>query len=219
MSAHIDELVARMPILLPLAPQLEKAVSCMRDTYLSGGKIMTCGNGGSAADSEHIVGELMKGFLLKRPLLQTEKDALEAGGCPSGLVARLQRAVPAISLVSGVSLPTAFANDVDSQAIFAQQVFGLGRREDTLIAISTSGNSVNVLYAAHVARAMGIRVIGLTGNRPNRIEKLADIAIKAPAVSTPEIQEIHLAVYHALCAELEARLFENAHAYRQPGAR
>lgn len=207
MPDHIGELLARLPELVPLEATLYAAVDAMSQAYGAGGKIMVCGNGGSAADAEHIVGELMKGFLLGRALPDAERERLKAAGCPAALADRLQLAIPALSLVAGISLPSAFANDVDAEAVFAQQVFGLGRPGDLLFAISTSGNSANVVAAAQVAGAMGIKVLALTGCRRSRLGDLADIAVMAPAESTPRVQELHLAIYHAMCAELEERLF------------
>lgn len=207
MTNHIEALSQRMPPVAPLAQDIENAVAMIVETYKADRKIMTCGNGGSAADAEHIVGELMKGFLLGRELAPEQKQRLLAGGCPREIADRLQKAIPAISLVSGVALPTAFANDVDGLLIFAQQVFGLGKAGDALIAISTSGNSKNVVYAAQTARALGIRIIALTGSRSCVLDDIADVSIKAPSASTPTIQEFHIAIYHALCAESESRLF------------
>lgn len=205
---HLEDLISRIPILQPLLPSLQGALGYMLETYQAGGKILICGNGGSAADAEHMTGELMKGFLLKRPLLQEERELLGEGGCTDEVASALQRCIPAISLVGGVALPTAYANDVDARAVFGQQVFGLGRKGDTLVAISTSGNSANVVFAARVAKGLGIKVVALTGMRESALSALADIVILAPSASTPRIQEYHLAIYHALCAEMERRLFE-----------
>lgn len=207
MPEYIKKLALRMPQLASLVPLMESAVNCLARTYHAGGKIIICGNGGSAADSEHMVGELMKGFMLKRPLCEAEIDKLQEAGCPKEISEKLQHAIPAISLVSGVALPTAFANDVDGKLVFAQQVYGLGKAEDSLVAISTSGNSGNVSHAAQVAKAMGMQVIALTGSKTSKIGNLADIALMAPSDSTPIIQEFHIAIYHAICAELEALLF------------
>lgn len=207
MPNYLSDLVERVPALAPLENDLESAVALMLRTYRQGGKIMTCGNGGSAADAEHIVGELMKGFRLARKLPENERARLIGGGCPPELADLLQRPVPAVSLVSGVALPTAFANDVEGRAVFAQQVLGLGKKEDLLLAISTSGNSANVFMAVQTAKAMGLGAIALTGEKPGRIGETASLAICAPSASTPLIQEFHIAIYHALCSELEERLF------------
>ena len=207
MKNHLRLLLDRLPELAPLENALEATVAALEKAYWAKGKILVCGNGGSAADAEHIVGELMKGFLLRRPLPEKLARKLEANGCPPELCAMLQQGIPAISLVSGVALPTAFANDVAWEAGFAQQVLALGKRGDVLISLSTSGNSKNVIAAMRVARALGLINIGLTGNRDCAMRNLADILIAAPSAQTPEIQEFHLAIYHALCAGLEARLF------------
>lgn len=207
MPDYFSKLIDRIPELAPLESVFEKTISCLEQTYHKGGKIMTCGNGGSAADAEHIVGELMKGFLLKRKLTDRLRRQLESRGCPAELCDLLQKGVPAISLVSGVSLPTAFSNDVCAEAVFAQQVLNLGHAQDVLIAISTSGNSKNVIAAMQIARALDITTIGLTGNRKGQMNNLADILIAVPSSHTPAIQEYHLAIYHAICAELESRLF------------
>lgn len=212
MPSHITELMEREAALAPLREPLEKAAASIVDAVRAGGKLFTCGNGGSAADAEHIVGELMKGFLLKRPLAQEKKSLLLAGGCDPAMVESLQDGVPALSLVAGVSLPTAFTNDVHADYVFAQQLLILGKAPDVLLAISTSGNSRNVLAAASLARALGITVIGLTGSGGGRLDALCDILLAAPSRHTPRIQEFHLQLYHALCAEIESRLFGPAEA-------
>ena len=196
----------------PLAPcraEIDAAFALLRDAVTAGGKILTCGNGGSAADAEHIVGELMKGFHLKRPLDPAEVAALVTACPESGarLAAGLQRTIPAVSLVSQTALITAIANDNDADLIFAQQVLGLGRPGDVLIAVSTSGNSRNVVAAAQVARAFGVKVVALTGAGGGALAPLADVAIRVPATKVPTIQELHLPVYHELCARLEEALF------------
>lgn len=215
MGKYIADLVSRVPELSCLHDDLVRTVEAIAGSYSGGHKVMTCGNGGSAADAEHIVGELMKGFLLERKLEKHEINSLLARGCPRELAEKLQMGIPAISLVSGVSLPSAFANDVCAQAIFAQQVFNLGKAKDVLLAISTSGNSRNVLAAAHVARAMDITVIGMTGERPGRLGRLSDITLRAPSALTPRIQEFHVCMYHAICADLEDKLFQPAESGRQ----
>lgn len=207
MKNHLQRLLDRLPELAPLERALEEAVAALERTFRDNGKILVCGNGGSAADAEHIVGELMKGFLLRRPLPEKLSRKLIENGCSPELCAMLQEGIPAISLVSGVALPTAFANDVAWEAGFAQQVLALGRPGDVLVSLSTSGNSKNVIAAMRVARATGLINIGLTGTRDCAMRSLADVLIAAPSAHTPEIQEFHLAIYHALCAELEARLF------------
>lgn len=206
-NTHLDTLVNRLPELAPLTPLLDEAVQIMRFTYNRGGKIITCGNGGSAADAEHIVGELMKGFLLKRPLPDEIKNRLKNAGCCPEVYDHLQSPIPAISLVAGIALPTAFANDVNGVLNFAQQMLGLAKKDDTLLAISTSGNSPNVIYAAQTAKALGIKIISLTGKKDSKLSAISDLTIRAPSTETPFIQEYHVAIYHALCAQLEYLIF------------
>lgn len=205
----IQDLIRRYPQLAAIAPKIKKAGTLLLDCTQKGGTVFLCGNGGSAADAEHIVGELMKGFLVPRPLLQEQQQKLRQAFAENGeaLGRHLQRAVPAVSLVSGVALPTAFANDVAAEYGFAQQIFGLGRQGDVLWGLSTSGKSVNIIHAFRVARAFGLKTLGLTGRDGGDMAPLCDVEIRVPAVSTPEIQELHLPVYHALCAVLEQELF------------
>lgn len=202
-------LLTRYPVLAPLAEALALAERMLLRTARAGCKILVCGNGGSAADAEHIVGELMKGFRLSRPLTPVQRQALSDAFPEEGpaLADSLQQAVPAVSLVAGVSLPTAFANDVGAVNVFAQQTLGLGRPGDLLWAISTSGNSPNVLAALRVARAFGLSTLGLTGPGGGRMAGLCDVLLAVPGDSTAAIQELHLPVYHALCAALEQALF------------
>ena len=198
----IDELYARYPQLRGCADEIAAAFDLLLACYRNGGKVMTCGNGGSAADAEHIVGELMKKFRQSRAI-----DAEVAAKLPKELAAKLEGALPAVSLVSMSGILTAFANDVAWETAFAQQVYGLGQRGDVLIALSTGGNSANCVNAALVARAKGLTVIALTGANGGRLAELADAAIKVPETETYKVQELHLPVYHALCAALEAELF------------
>ena len=196
-QAHCQQLFQRYPSLQALSLPLVRAFELLREAFCAGGKLLLCGNGGSAADADHIVGELMKGFLLPRPL--------DRPGLPSGL----QGALPAIALTQHSALNTAFGNDADPQLVFAQQVLGLGRPGDVLLGISTSGNSRNVMLAAQTARAVGMRVIALTGQTGGMLASLSDVLLAAPAVSTPEVQEYHLPLYHTLCAMLEEEFFGN----------
>lgn len=170
---------------------------------------MICGNGGSAADSEHIVAELMKSFLRRRPISSEHVAQLEKADQAQGksIATRLQGTLAAVSLASPVSLTTAIANDIDFEMIFAQQVYGLGRPGDVLLGISTSGNSKNVLNAVIVARAFGLKTIVLTGRSGGALAPKADVAIKVPADNIAEIQELHLPVYHWLSTELEEIFF------------
>jgi D-sedoheptulose 7-phosphate isomerase len=205
-----EELFARLPQLLPLREPLEQALVLLERCAQSGHKILLCGNGGSAADADHIAAELMKSFVYRRPIDPALEASLQAQ-CPAqdarGLVAALEAPVAAISLSGQVATLTAFSNDVDYRYAFAQQVYGLGRPGDVLVAISTSGNSANVLHACQVARARGLSVIGLTGTGGGRMRTLCDVALLAPAQQTHLIQELHLPLYHALCLALEERLF------------
>lgn len=192
-----------------LEPVLIQSVTMLAECVRSGRKILVCGNGGSAADAEHIVGELMKGFLLPRRLLPEQITALKAAFpcCGAQLSDGLQRAIPAVSLVSGVSLATAYANDIAAEYVFAQQVFGLGKEGDVLWGLSTSGNSRNVLHAFRVARAFKLKTLGFTGRDGGEMASLCDIEVRVPLADTPMIQEMHLPLYHAVCAELEQLLF------------
>lgn len=186
------------------------AYRALVDTFSGGGKLLTCGNGGSAADSEHIVGELMKGFLHPRPLPAAEKAALtqQAGSLGERIASGLQGALPAISLTSQTALNTAVLNDNDPELIFAQQVYGLGRPGDGLLGISTSGNSLNVVCAVQVAKLKGLRTIALTGRSGGRLLGEVDVCIRVPAERVTEVQEYHLPVYHAICLMLEAHFFD-----------
>ena len=207
----VEELIERYPALAVCREDLRAAVQAICESYAGGHKLLVCGNGGSASDSEHIVGELMKGFLLPRKLGAKEQQAFERA-CPASaayLMENLQGTLPAISLVNSVGLGTAFANDQAPDLVFAQQVLGLGAAGDTLIAISTSGSSRNVLYALDVARAKGLRTIALTGEKGGRMvaEQLAETVIRVPAAETFKIQEYHLPVYHMLCIAAEHEFF------------
>lgn len=205
----IAELVERYPALEGCRTDLETAVEAVIAVYSNGGKLLICGNGGSAADAEHIVGELMKGFLLPRRLSEELKKKLEAV-CPADaeyLYDNLQGTLPAISLVNQIALNTAFANDQAPDLCFAQQVFGMGRKEDALIAISTSGNSANVIYAVKLAKTMGLKTVGLTGEKGGKLKDFCDVCICVPSEVTFKIQEYHLPVYHMLCIAVENEFF------------
>ena len=197
-----DELYVRYPQLTGCKGEIAKAFDLLLTCYRGGGKVLTCGNGGSAADAEHIVGELLKKFRKHRDI-----DSAVAAKLPPELVAKLEGALPAVSLVSMSGILTAFANDVAWEAAFAQQVYGLGNSGDVLIALSTSGNSANCVNAALVARAKGLKVVAMTGAGGGRLGELADAAIKVPESETYKIQELHLPVYHALCSAVEDALF------------
>ena len=200
----------RYPALEICRADIFAAVEEICACYHAGGKLLLCGNGGSAADAEHIVGELMKGFLKKRPLPQTMREKMKTVFPQDAdyFYENLQGALPAVSLVNSVALGTAFANDQAADLVFAQQVLGLGREGDVLLAISTSGNSKNVLYAAKVARVQGLKTIALTGRSGGKLKTVADVTIAAPSDETYCIQEYHLPVYHALCIAAEKEFFE-----------
>jgi len=205
-----EELVRRYPDLAECLPQVRQGIERLAGAFRAGGKLLVCGNGGSAADSEHIVGELMKGFLLPRALPPEMRMRLEAAAPGHGerLAAGLQGALPAISLVSQSALLTAFINDVDPAMVFAQQVYGYGRPEDALLVLSTSGRSANVLNALRVARALGLVTLGLTGKSGGALPELCDVTIRVPFEQVVPIQERHLAIYHAMCAQLEQEFFK-----------
>ena len=196
-------------MLQPCQPELGAALDLLVAAFRAGNKLLVCGNGGSAADSEHIVAELMKGFLKRRPISPAQAAQLEAAGKADGktIAQRLQGALPAISLASPLSLITAIGNDIDFEMVFAQQVYGLGRDGDVLLGISTSGNSRNVSNAVIVAKALGLGTIVLTGRSGGTLAPLADVSIKVPADDIAEIQELHLPVYHWLSTELEEIFF------------
>ena len=207
----INELIERYPALAGCRDDVENAVDAVEKVYRAGGKLLLCGNGGSCADCEHISGELMKGFLKKRPLVDEKKREMRAN-CPEideAVLDKLQDALPAIPLTSLTALNSAFCNDVAPDLIYAQGVLALGKKGDALIAMSTSGNSKNVVEAAKVAKALGICVIALTGESGGRLKEISDFCICAPECETFKVQELHLPIYHYICAEIEARFFEN----------
>ena len=206
---RIEQLILTYPELEACATDIQATFEILRTCYRHGGKLLTCGNGGSAADAEHIVGELMKGYLLKRPIPEEMRLKLASISQQDGdyLANQLQDALPAISLVSQTSLLSAIANDTAADMVYAQQVYAYGREGDVLIGLSTSGNSRNVIYAMQVARAMGLHTIGLTGPTGGVLKPLCDICICVPGESTPVIQERHLPIFHVLCAMLEEEFF------------
>ncbi len=207
---RMEELLTRYPALAVCEDALMDALALMLETYEKGGKIMACGNGGSCADAQHIVGELMKGFLLRRPMTAGQKKAFETalGAEDAELFAsRMQRGIPAVALDGATGLLTAYANDVDADYIYAQQVFAFGGENDLLIGISTSGNSKNVVNAMKAAKALDIKTVALTGAKESKSLALATVAIRVPETETFKVQELHLPVYHYLCAEMEERLF------------
>lgn len=206
---HIDTLINRYPNLIVCKDSVIKSYEILEGSYSKGGKLLVCGNGGSASDSEHIVGELMKEFKLKRKVYAAQAEIMKTIDLELGttLAEHLQGALPAITLTAHSSLITAFMNDSEPVLVFAQQVNGYGNPEDVFMGISTSGNSANVLYAAITAKARGLKVIGLTGAKENRLMKFADVCICVPETQTYKIQELHLPVYHCLCLMLEDKFF------------
>ena len=206
----LSSLLKRYPVLQACEKELSSGLDLLIAAYQGGNKLLVCGNGGSAADSEHLVAELMKGFLKRRPISSAHAAQLETADRTEGkaIAQRLQGALAAISLASPVSLTSAIANDIDFEMIFAQQVYGLGRAGDVLLGISTSGNSKNVSNAVIVAKALGLGTIVLTGQSGGSLAPLADVAIKVPSDEIAEIQELHLPVYHWLSTELEETFFK-----------
>ena len=209
---HIDLLVIRYPKLEKCRQQIIEAYLVLEECYELDGKLLIAGNGGSAADAEHIAGELMKRFKIPRPVPFEFAKRLQDVDSEKGklLAQNLERALMAIPLVAHEALSTAYLNDVDGLGVFAQQLYGFGRQGDVFLGISTSGNSKNVMNAAIVARALGMKVIGLTGNSGGELVKVSDVVIKVPEEETYQIQELHLPVYHCLCLMLEERFFGRA---------
>ncbi len=205
----VDELIERYPILEPGRKDITEAFHILLNCFRGQGKLLIAGNGGSAADAEHIVGELMKGFVLKREIDENLKDKLRNVDYDMGnkLSRKLQLSLPAIALSNHSSLNTAFSNDVDGQLCFAQQVLGYGKEGDVFLGISTSGNSANVLYAAIVAKAQGMKVIGLTGRGGGRLADMADVVVAVDEKETYKVQELHLPIYHCLCLMVESEMF------------
>lgn len=198
---HIEHLLERYPELGFMETAIGHAFEMIKETYENGGKLLICGNGGSAADSDHIVGELMKGFYLQRKLPEEEKAIYGELG------EFLQGALPAIALTQHAALSSAFLNDVEPMMVFAQQVYGYGQPGDLLICLSTSGNSRNVVNAAKTAKAKGMKVLTLTGKDGGELRTLSDECLIAPAEVTAQIQEYHLPLYHTLCAMTEEAFF------------
>jgi len=203
---HVDYLIERIPELSDAKCAIEAAVNALLASYRAGGKVLLCGNGGSAAACEHIAGELLKGFLLRRMPCGEELDRLTAAlGEEDAKL--LQRGIPAVALTAMSGIATAFANDVSPELLFAQEVYALGKAGDVVIGLTTSGNSRNVVRALKTARALGLTAIALTGEGGGACRDCADILIAAPARETYRVQEYHLPIYHAICAEVEAQLF------------
>jgi D-sedoheptulose 7-phosphate isomerase len=206
----INELISRYPTLAACRGDIESALAAIIECYEKGGKILLCGNGGSCADCDHIVGELMKGFLKSRRLGETQKKEMieRCARLDDSLLSGLQGGLPAISLASFTALNTAFCNDENPELIYAQALLGLAKENDILIGISTSGGAKNVNAAAKVALGLGMKVISLTGEKGGALAELATVAIKAPETETFKVQELHLPIYHCLCAAVEEHFFK-----------
>ena len=209
LEIHLNQLIERYPQLIVCREEIIAAYEILEYAYNHGRKLLVSGNGGSASDSEHIVGELMKEFRHKRKVYANQAESLrqidmEMG---KGLAENLQGALPAICLTGHSALSTAFMNDSNADLIFAQQVNGYGKPGDVYLGISTSGNSKNVLYAAITAKSKGLKVIGLTGAKENKLMTFADVCMRVPELETYKIQELHLPVYHCLCLMLEEKFF------------
>jgi D-sedoheptulose 7-phosphate isomerase len=200
----IAELIDRYPVLNSCRDSVGEAFRLLEACYERDGIVYLCGNGGSAADAEHIVGELMKSFAFKRSIPASDRQEVD----DEAISANLEGALRAIALTGHLSLTTAFANDVHPVMAFAQQVYGYGRKGDVLWALSTSGNSENVLHALTVARARGLNCIGMTGQKGGAMRERCDVCICVPETETYKVQELHLPVYHALCRMLEKRFFK-----------
>lgn len=198
----LNELFERYPTLEKCRCAISAAVDMLIAAYVNGGKVLVCGNGGSASDAEHIVGELLKKFKKHRDVPESVAEKLRPE-----LAAKLEGSLPAISLVSMSGIITAFANDVAWETAFAQQVLGLGKPGDVLIALSTSGNSANCVAAAEVMKAVGGKTIAFTGMKESKLSEICDATIRVPETETYKVQELHLPVYHALCAAVEEELF------------
>lgn len=206
---HLQNLIDRYPALNICKTDIYQAYKILEKCFLDNKKLLVCGNGGSSSDSEHIVGELMKEFRLKRQIFGGQAQALQDVDTEMGqiLADNLQGALPAIALTNHSSLTTAYMNDAVPELIFAQQVNGYGVAGDGFLGISTSGNSRNVLFAAVTAKAKGLKIIGLTGQKESKLMKYSDVCIRVPETETYKIQELHLPVYHCLCLMLEDRFF------------
>ena len=201
---HIDDIIIRYPVLDVCHNDIVSSYEILENCFKNGNKLLVAGNGGSAADALHIVGELMKSFVLPRKLSHELCEAIDSN-CEhvDYLKENLQMALPAIALVGEIGLTTAYSNDVTPDLIFAQQVLGYGNAGDVFLGISTSGNSQNIIYAAEVAKAKGMYVIGLTGKTGGSLVGVCDVCIKVTEIETYKVQELHLPVYHAICLEVE----------------
>ena len=206
----LNEMISRHPALADCKKDIREAYIAVINCYSNQGKLLLCGNGGSCADADHIVGELMKSFERKRPIDKNLEGNLKSISGERGafIADRLQSALPAISLNAHSALYSAISNDMDANLVFAQQVAGYGKKNDVLIAMSTSGNSQNIIDAAITAKAKGLTVIGLTGQNGGKMKQYCDITICVPSDSTPEVQEFHQPIYHTICRIVENRFFQ-----------
>ena len=209
LQKQIDLLINRYPQLTVCEESIEKAYSLLEKCYENDNKLLIAGNGGSASDSEHIAGELMKRFKISRPVSSEFSKKLKKIDSVRGesLAKNLEQGLMAIPLVAHEALSTAYINDVDGYGVFAQQLYGFGRQGDVFLGISTSGDSKNIMNAAVVAKALDLRVIGLTGANGGELAKISDVVIKVPETETYMIQELHLPIYHCLCLMLEEHFF------------
>lgn len=203
----LERLLERFEALAPLSKEIWQAYFLLRDCYRKGGKVLVCGNGGSAADAEHIVGELMKGFIKPRKLNENQKSLFSKEKNGEYLSSHLQNALPALALTGHIALSTAFSNDIAADMVFAQQIYGYGKKDDVLIAITTSGNSKNIINAIAVANCLGIKTLGITGENGGKLRKKCEICLCLPESETFAVQELCLPLYHALCAMLEETFF------------
>ena len=207
---YLQQLIERYPRLKSISGDIKAAFDIISESFTLGGKLLIAGNGGSAADSEHIVGELMKSFVKKRNLPDSFKSNIESidPEIAQYLTSSLQPGLPAIALSGHTSLNTAVINDIDGNITFAQQLFGYGKENDVFLGISTSGNAKNVIYAAATSKAKNMKVIALTGNTGGKLKHFSDVSIIVPETETYKIQELHLPVYHCLCLMLEDHFFK-----------
>jgi D-sedoheptulose 7-phosphate isomerase len=206
---YLLELIQRYPKLNAVKDNIAGAYRVLEESFAAGGKLLIAGNGGSAADADHIVGELMKDFVKKRPLPSSFQSRLQeiAPDCAAFIGPKLQQGLPAIALTVHTALATAYLNDIGADTLFAQQIYGYGKEGDVFLGISTSGNSKNIIYAAVTAKAKNIKTIALTGGSGGALAEIADMSIIVPETETYKIQELHLPVYHSLCLMLEEHFF------------
>lgn len=198
----------KYPFMKKIEDEIIRAVHILEECYASGGQVLICGNGGSCADADHIVGEMVKGFKLKRPLDKDLLESLQKDSETKPLMGKLQGSLPTINLCAHISLITAVLNDIGGEYIFAQQVVGYGRRGDVLIGISTSGNSKDVLQAFHVGRAKGLKTIGMSGCCGSKMDNLCDVMLRAESDIVEDVQDMHSNIYHAICAAVERCFWE-----------